>query len=99
MPTYLKAFTGFQGYLSVLRRPEVSDVFKRQLKETGTTTVSSESIVQPIRATLYFKNVEGFGEWRILLPTGVQECLREARRSNVAMFENVMKKIKQVESP
>jgi hypothetical protein len=38
--------------------------------------------------------VEGFGEWRILLSTGAQKYLREARRGSGAMFEIVVRKIK-----
>lgn len=72
----------------------MSDVFKRQLEDQGITTASSESIIQPIKATLYFENVEGFGEWRILLATRAQKYLREVRRGDGAMFGIVVKKIK-----
>jgi len=82
-----------QHYLLVLRRPQVSDVFKRQLGDLGITTASRQSIIQPIKATLYFENVKGFGEWRILLSITAQKFLREARRSNGAVFKVILKKI------
>ncbi|KAF9642477.1 hypothetical protein BDM02DRAFT_3193153 [Thelephora ganbajun] len=82
------------NYLLILRRPRVSDVFKHQFEESGITMTSSESTNQPIKATLYFENVEGFGEWRILLSTKAQKYLREASRGNGAMFKIVVKKIK-----
>ena len=83
----------FQHYLLVLRRPQVSSVFKRQLEDLGITTASRQSIIQPIKATLYFENVQGFGEWRILLSTTAQKYLRESRRGNGAMFKVILKKI------
>ena len=86
--------TWFQDYLLVLRRPRISDVFERQLEDLGITTTSTESIIRPIKAALHFENVEGFGEWRILLSTKAQKYLREARRGNGAMFAIVVKKIK-----
>jgi hypothetical protein len=55
---------------------------------------TTESIIQPIKAVLYFEDVEGFGEWRILLSTRAQKYLREVRRGNGAMFKIVVKKIK-----
>jgi len=69
-------------------------VFKGQLEDLGVATVPPESIIQPIKAALYFENVEGFGEWRILLSTKAQKYLREVRRGNGAMFGIVVKKIK-----
>ena len=59
----------------------------------GVVTGSDKSIVQSIKASLHFDNVEGFGEWRILLSTKAQKYLREARRGNGAMLEVVVKKI------
>ena len=54
---------------------------------------TTESIVQPIKAVLYFEDVEGFGEWRILLSTRAQKYLRDARRGNGVIFNIVVKKI------
>lgn len=68
----------------------ISDLFKRQLEELGITAV--ESTTKPIRASLHFDNVEGFGEWRILLSTKAQKYLREVR--NNAIFEVVMERMK-----
>ncbi|KAF9650756.1 hypothetical protein BDM02DRAFT_3267781 [Thelephora ganbajun] len=82
------------NYLLILRRPRISDVFKRQFEESGITTAPSESTNRLIKAALYFENVEGFGEWRILLSTRAQKYLRETRRGNVVVFEIVVKKIK-----
>jgi len=67
----------------------MSDVFKRQLED-----LSPESIIQPIKATLHFENVEGFGEWRILLSTKTQKYMRRVKRGNGVMFEIVVKKMK-----
>jgi hypothetical protein len=67
----------------------VEDIFKRQLQDLG-----NKSVIQPIKAALYFENVEGFGEWRILLSTEAQRYLRGARRSDGVMFEIIVKKIK-----
>lgn len=75
-----------------MRRPRVSDAFKRKIGESGTPT--TEPTNEPIKASLYFDNVEGFGEWRILLSTRAQKYLREARRGNGVMFEIVVKKMK-----
>lgn len=72
----------------------MSDVFRNLLKESVTTTAPLDSLIQPIKAALYFENVEGFGEWRILISTKAQKYLREAKRGNSAMFEIVVKKIK-----
>ena len=52
------------------------------------------SMVQPMNATLYFDNVEGFGEWSILLSTRAQNDLRGFKREDEEMFQIVMKKIK-----
>jgi hypothetical protein len=53
-----------------------------------------ESIIEPMRASLYFDKVEGFGEWRILLSTRARKYLREAMRGNGVMFDIVVKKMK-----
>jgi hypothetical protein len=50
--------------------------------------------MQSIKAALYFENVEGFGEWRILLSTRARKYLRGAKRGNGVMFEIVVKKMK-----
>ena len=90
-PARFETLTRSQHYLLVLRRPRISDMFKRQLEVTA---VSPESMIQSIKAALYFENVEGFGEWRILLSTKAQKYLREVRRGNSVMFKIVVKKMK-----
>jgi len=50
--------------------------------------------IQPMGAALYFDDVEGFGEWPILLSTRAQKDLRGFKRADGAMFRIVMKKIK-----
>jgi len=51
-------------------------------------------MVQPMKASLYLDDIEGFGEWIILLSTRAQKDLRDVKRSDGAMFRIVMKKIK-----
>lgn len=51
-------------------------------------------MVQPMKATLYFDDIEGFGEWPIQLSTRAQKDLRDVKRADGAMFRIVMKKIK-----
>lgn len=55
---------------------------------------SAFPMVQPMKAALYFDDVEGFGEWSILLSTRAQKDLRYYKRADGAMFRIVMKKIK-----
>ena len=50
--------------------------------------------IQPMKAALYFDDIEGFGEWSILLSTRAQKDLRDVKRADGAMFRIVMKKIK-----
>jgi len=47
-----------------------------------------------MKAALYFDDIEGFGEWSIMLSTRAQKDLREVRRADGAVFRIVMKKIK-----
>ena len=49
-----------------------------------------------MRAALYFDDIEGFGEWPILLSTRAQKYLRDVGRDNNTMFGIVMKKIEWV---
>lgn len=50
--------------------------------------------IQPMKASLYFDGVEGFGEWPINLSTRALKDLRDVKRSDGSMFQIVMKKIK-----
>ena len=47
-----------------------------------------------MKAGLYFDDIEGFGEWSILLSTRAQKDLRDVRRADGAIFQIVVKKIK-----
>ena len=51
-------------------------------------------MIQPMKAALYFDDVEGFGEWSILLSTRAQKDLRDYKRADGAMFRIIMKKMK-----
>jgi len=53
-------------------------------------------MIQLMKAALYFDNIKGFGEWSILLSTRAQNDLRDVRHTDYALFQTVMKKIKQV---
>lgn len=51
-------------------------------------------MIQSMKAALYFDNIEGFGEWSVLLSTRAQKNLRDFKRADGAMFRIVMVKIK-----
>jgi hypothetical protein len=51
-------------------------------------------MIQPMKGSLYLEDIEGFGDWVILLSTRAQKDLRDVKRSDGAMFRIVMKKIK-----
>lgn len=51
-------------------------------------------MVQPMAAALYFDDIEGFGEWTILLSTRALKALQDVKRADGAMFRIVLKKIK-----
>lgn len=55
---------------------------------------SAFPMIQPMKAALYFDDVEGFGEWSILLSTRAQKDLRDYKRADGAIFRIIMKKIK-----
>ena len=50
--------------------------------------------IQPMSAALYFDDIEGFGEWSILLSNRARKDLRNFKRADGAMFRIIMKKIK-----
>ena len=62
--------------------------------EPGQSWSSVFPTPQQMKAMLHFDNVEGFGEWLILLSTQAQHDLRDYRRANGAMFRIVVKTIK-----
>ena len=45
-----------------------------------------------MNSSLYFENVEGFGEWPILLSAGAQKDLRGIGQDKI-MFQAAMKRI------
>lgn len=47
-----------------------------------------------MNATLYFENVEGFGDWLILLSTRAQKDLRDFKRADGVIFRIAMEKLK-----
>ena len=51
-------------------------------------------MIQPMKAALYFDDIEGFGEWAVLLSTRAEKDIRNMKRADGAMFGIVMKKIK-----
>ena len=91
-----------QSYLLILRKPILSQVLKsaymkERLSSEGESDQSEDpafSMVQPMKAALYFDDIEGFGEWSILLSTRAQKDLRELKRADGAIFRIVMKRIK-----
>ena len=84
-----------QNYLLLLRKPILSQIFKSAyMKSEGESQNPAFPMIQPMKAALYFDDIEGFGEWSIMLSTRAQKDLREARRADGAVFRIVMKKIK-----
>ena len=59
---------------------------------------SAFPMIQPMKASLYFDGVEGFGEWAVNLSTRALKDLRDVKRSDGAMFRIVIKKIKYSQS-
>ena len=99
-----------QHYLLVLREPPLSEIFKSLYTETELPLEGAPSLapgpdqsnnpafpmVQSMKATLSFDDIEEFGEWPILLSTRAQKDLRDFGRANGAVFQSVMEKIKWV---
>ena len=87
-----------QNYLLILRNPSYSAVFKSsyakvaQLSGEGQEQNLSVPLVQPMKNSVYFDSVEGFGEWPILLSTRAMRDLRGIGKDGT-MFEATIKKI------
>ena len=64
----------------------------------GQTPDSAFPMIQPMKASLYFDGVEGFGEWAVNLSTRALKDLRDVKRSDGTMFRIVIKKIKYSQS-
>lgn len=56
--------------------------------------ISAFPMIQPMKAALYFDDVDGFGEWSILVSTRAQKDLRDYKRADAAIFRIIMKKMK-----
>ncbi|KDQ30332.1 hypothetical protein PLEOSDRAFT_155016 [Pleurotus ostreatus PC15] len=54
------------------------------------------SKVQPLKSALQFENVEGFGNWRVLISGRADGDLREARKKDRESFRIIMKKIREL---
>ncbi|KAF9493953.1 hypothetical protein BDN71DRAFT_1027051 [Pleurotus eryngii] len=52
--------------------------------------------VQPLKSALQFENVEGFGNWRVLISGRADGDLREARKKDRESFRIIMKKIREL---
>ncbi|KAG2050148.1 hypothetical protein BDR06DRAFT_892229, partial [Suillus hirtellus] len=70
--------------------PEVS--FPKDAKSS--TEESAYPMVQPMKAALFFNNVDGFGEWQILISTEAYKHLCKHRRVDQKIFKIIYKKIK-----
>ena len=57
---------------------------------------TAHSYVQPVKASLYFDSVQGFGEWRIIISTAADADLRRMRKKSPELFQITLKKIKYV---
>ncbi|KZP15184.1 P-loop containing nucleoside triphosphate hydrolase protein [Athelia psychrophila] len=58
--------------------------------------LSENPAIQPMKAALYFKNVDDFGDWRIILNGRAIQNLREARRGDKYYFKSIYKKMKEL---
>jgi len=47
-----------------------------------------------MNATLYFGNIEGFGDWSITLSTRAHKDLRDFKRADGAVFQIIMNKLR-----
>lgn len=81
----------------------LSQIFKsayveasRSSEEPDQSRDPASSMIQLMKAAIYFDNIEGFGEWSILLSTRAQQDLRDIRHEDRETFLMVMKKIKRV---
>ncbi|KAI6101328.1 P-loop containing nucleoside triphosphate hydrolase protein [Pisolithus sp. B1] len=53
-------------------------------------------MVQLTKASLYFGNADGFGDWRVLIGTNATKKLKEFRISDTMKFKVVYKKLKEL---
>jgi len=71
-----------------------SPTTKKAVVGSGRSQSLAFPMVQPMKAALYFDDVDGFGEWSILLSTRAQKDLRDYKRADGAMFGIIIKKMK-----
>ncbi|KZP30395.1 P-loop containing nucleoside triphosphate hydrolase protein [Athelia psychrophila] len=57
---------------------------------------ANPACIQPMKAALYFKNADDFGDWRIFLNGRAIQNLREARRGDKYYFKSIFKKMKEL---
>jgi hypothetical protein len=95
--------TELAGDIKALLFPNVKESAKDITPEVSipkdienSTEQSAYPMIQPMKATLYFDNATGFGEWRILISTEAYKHLREHRRGDKKIFKTIYKKIKSV---
>lgn len=88
-----------QHYLLVLRNPLYFETFKSSYikaarpSEADQLQNQSLALIQPMRTSLYFDDIENFGEWPVLLSARAQKDLRDINRDDGAIFEIAMKRI------
>ena len=58
------------------------------------TVIGQDQAWSSTSAVLYFGNIEGFGEWSILLSTRAHKDLRDFKRADGAIFQIIMNKLK-----
>ena len=71
-----------------------SPTTKKAVVDPGQSQNSAFPTIQSMKTALYFDEIEGFGEWSILLSTRAQKDLRDTKRADGATFRIVMRKIK-----
>ncbi|KAK7688198.1 hypothetical protein QCA50_008568 [Cerrena zonata] len=73
--------------------PAVAGSDSTEDQHTIPPTPSVFPMVQPLRAALHFDSPEGFGEWRVMIPSSAHRDLRDAKRRNPKLFKIIVKKI------
>ncbi|KAL0569504.1 hypothetical protein V5O48_012455, partial [Marasmius crinis-equi] len=61
-----------------------------------TSTDDPHTDLRPIKASIHFEDVEGFGDWRIYISTRANRDLRDARCKDPKLFTIIVKKIKEL---
>ena len=88
-----------QYYFLVLRNPLYFETFRSSYtkaarpSETNQPQNQSVPLIQPMKTSLYFDDIENFGEWAILLSARAHKDLRDINRDDGTIFEVAVKKI------